>query len=523
MAIRVYVPGDSAALSVGADEVVAAIPGEAQRRGLAVDLVRNGSRGLFWLEPMVEVETAAGRVAYGPVAPGDVLSLFQNGFLEGGAHPLAQGPTEEIAYLKQQERLTFARCGITDPLSLRDYESHGGFAGLKQAMVLAPAAIVEQVTRSGLRGRGGAGFPAGIKWKTVLGAPPDPNNGAAQKYIVCNADEGDSGTYADRMLMEGDPFCLIEGMTIAGIAVGATEGWVYISSEYPHAFLKMESSVEIARDAGWLGPNVAGSGKPFDIQRRLGAGAYICGEETSLLESLEGKRGIIRYKPPLPAIKGLFAKPTVINNVITLASVPIIMARGAEFYRDYGVGRSQGTLPFQLAGNVKQAGLVEKAFGLTLRQLIEDFGGGTASGRPLRAVQVGGPLGAYFPVALLDTPLDYEAFAAEKGMVGHGGVVVFDDTVDLAHQARFAMEFCAIESCGKCTPCRIGSTRGVEVIDKIIAGKDPVEQLDLLQDLCTTMTDASLCALGGLTPLPVMSALRHFPEDFDRRPALAAE
>jgi formate dehydrogenase iron-sulfur subunit len=379
------------------------------------------------------------------------------------------------------------------------------------------------VTRSGLRGRGGAGFPAGIKWKTVLGAPPDPNNRAEQKYIVCNADEGDSGTYADRMLMEGDPFCLIEGMTIAGIAVGATEGWVYIRSEYPHAFRQMARAVEIARDAGWLGANVAGSGKAFDIQLRLGAGAYICGEETSLLESLEGKRGIIRYKPPLPAIKGLFGKPTVINNVITLASVPIIMARGADFYRDYGVGRSQGTLPFQLAGNVRQAGLVEKAFGLTLRQLIEDFGGGTASGRPLRAVQVGGPLGAYFPATLLDTPLDYEAFAAEKGMVGHGGVVVFDDTVDLARQARFAMEFCAIESCGKCTPCRIGSTRGVEVIDKIIAGEDPFAQLDLLQDLCTTMTDASLCALGDLTPLPVMSALRHFPEDFDRRPALAAE
>jgi formate dehydrogenase iron-sulfur subunit len=517
MTVRVYVPGDSAALSVGADEVAAAILGEAARRRLAVDLVRNGSRGLFWLEPMIEVETAAGRVAYGPVAASDVLSLFKDGFLEGGAHVLAQGPTEAIPYLKNQERLTFARCGITDPLSLGDYEGHGGFAGLKQALGLEPAGIVEEVTRSGLRGRGGAGFPAGIKWKTVLGVE------AAQKYIVCNADEGDSGTYADRMLMEGDPFCLIEGMIIAGIAVGASEGWVYIRSEYPHAFRQMGRAIEIAREAGWLGGNVAGSGKRFDIQLRLGAGAYICGEETSLLESLEGKRGIIRYKPPLPAIKGLFGKPTVINNVITLASVPIIMARGADFYRDYGVGRFQGTLPFQLAGNVKRAGLVEKAFGLTLRQLIEDFGGGTASGRPLRAVQVGGPLGAYFPATLLDTPLDYEAFAAEKGMVGHGGVVVFDDTVDLARQARFAMEFCAIESCGKCTPCRIGSTRGVEVIDKIIAGEDPVAQLDLLQDLCTTMTDASLCALGGLTPLPVMSALRHFPEDFDRRPALAAE
>jgi formate dehydrogenase iron-sulfur subunit len=516
MAVRIYVPGDSAALSVGADEVAAAILGEAARRGIAVDLIRNGSRGLFWLEPMVEVETPqglpGGRIAYGPVTAADVSGLFEVGFLSGGTHLLCQGPTEEIPYLKNQERLTFARCGITDPLSLADYGGHGGFAGLRHALALKPAVIVDQVTRSGLRGRGGAGFPAGIKWKTVLGEK------AAQKYIVCNADEGDSGTYADRMLMEGDPFCLIEGMTIAGLAVGATEGWVYIRSEYPHAFRQMQRAVEIARDAGWLGANVAGSGRTFDIQLRLGAGAYICGEETSLLESLEGKRGVIRYKPPLPAIKGLFGKPTVINNVITLASVPVILARGAEFYRDYGVGRSQGTLPFQLAGNVKRAGLVEKAFGLTLRALIEDFGGGTASGRPLRAVQVGGPLGAYFPAGLLDTKLDYEAFAAEKGMVGHGGVVVFDDSVDLARQARFAMEFCAIESCGKCTPCRIGSTRGVEVIERIIAGQDPVRQIDLLQDLCTTMTDASLCALGGLTPLPVMSALRHFPEDFDRRP-----
>ncbi len=517
MMTRVYVPCDSAARSVGADQVAASLLAEADRRGIAIDLVRNGSRGLFWLEPMVEVETPKGRVAYGPVEPGQVASLFDAEFLAGGAHALSQGPTEEITYLKNQERLTFARCGITDPLSLGDYERLGGFAGLKRALSMSPAEIVEEVTRSGLRGRGGAGFPAGIKWKTVA------NESSTQKYIVCNADEGYSGTYADRMLMEGDPFCLIEGMIIAGIAVGASEGYVYVRSEYLPAFEQMGRAIDIARESGRLGASVAGSGRPFDLHLRLGAGAYICGEETSLLESLEGKRGVIRYKPPLPAVKGLFGKPTVINNVITLASVPIIMARGAGFYRDYGVGRSQGTLPFQLAGNVRRAGLVEKAFGLTLRQLVEDFGGGTASGRPVRAVQVGGPLGAYFPAGLLDTPLDYEAFAALKGMVGHGGVVVFDDTVDLARQARFAMEFCAIESCGKCTPCRIGSTRGVEVIDKIIAGREVVAQIDLLKDLCTTMTDASLCALGGLTPLPVLSALHHFPEDFDRRPALAAE
>jgi formate dehydrogenase iron-sulfur subunit len=507
---RVFVPGDSAALSVGADEVADAIRAGAPQHGVDLEIVRNGSRGLYWLEPMVEVEVGGRRVAYGPVSADDVASLFDAGFLAGGAHPLRHGPTDEIPYLKNQERLTFARCGITDPLSLDDYRAHGGLAGLERAAALRPEEIVQTVIDSGLRGRGGAGFPTGIKWRTVLDTP------ANQKYIVCNADEGDSGTYSDRMIMEGDPFLLIEGMAIAGLAVGATEGYVYIRSEYPHAFRQMGRAVEIARQAGVLGPDVAGSGKSFDIHLRLGAGAYICGEETSLLESLEGKRGQIRYKPPLPAIRGLFGRPTVINNVISLATVPIILARGAAFYRDFGMGRSRGTLPIQLAGNVKRGGLIERAFGVTLRELIYDYGGGTASCRPFRAVQVGGPLGAYFPEALLDLPLDYEAFAAERGMVGHGGVVVFDDTVDLAAQARFAMEFCAIESCGKCTPCRIGSTRGVEVIERIVAGVERDRNLALLDDLCETMLDGSLCALGGLTPYPVQSAIKHFPEDFDR-------
>jgi formate dehydrogenase iron-sulfur subunit len=519
MSVRVYVPRDSAALSVGAEGVARAIASEASSRGLDITLVRNGSRGMFWLEPMVEVETAGGRIAYGPVSREAVAGLFDAGFLEGKpgkAHALCLGPTEEIPYLKQQERLTFARCGIVDPLSLADYVAHGGYRGLQRALSLAPEQIVTEVTNSGLRGRGGAGFPTGIKWKTVLGAPSD------QKYICCNADEGDSGTYADRMIMEGDPFALIEGMTIAALAVGSTQGYIYCRSEYPHAFRTMQRAIAIAYEngylgeSGYLGANVAGSGKRFDLEVRLGAGAYICGEETSMLESLEGRRGQIRPKPPLPAIEGLFGKPTVVNNLITLATVPIILDKGAEYYRDFGMGKSRGTLTIQLAGNIKHGGLVEKAFGITLHDAIYAFGGGTASGRPLRAVQVGGPLGAYFPESLLDTPLDYEAFAARKGMLGHGGVVVFDDTVDLAKQARFAMEFCAIESCGKCTPCRVGSTRGVEVIDRIIANENRTKNLELLDDLCELMTDGSLCALGGLIPLPVMSAIRHFPEDFDK-------
>ncbi len=510
MSFTVYVPRDAGALSLGAEATAGAIASEAQRRGLEVQVVRNGSRGLYWLEPMVEVVTDTGRVAYGPVLVDDVASLFDADFLHGGQHALGQGLTEKIPYLAKQERLTFARVGIVDPRSLADYRAHGGYRGLDNALKLQPAEIVQAVTDSGLRGRGGAAFPAGIKWKTCHDAP------AAQKYIVANADEGDSGTYADRMVMEGDPFVLIEGMTIAGLAVGATQGYIYLRCEYPHARDALNAAIASAQVEGYLGDDIRGSGKAFHLEVRMAAGAYICGEETSLLESLEGKRGMVRFKPPLPAIEGLFGKPTVINNVVTLASVPIILDRGAGHYRDFGMGRSRGTLPIQLAGNLKHAGLVEKAFGVTLKELLEDFGGGTISGRPIRTVQVGGPLGAYIPTSRFDTPLDYEAFAAINGMVGHGGIVAFDDTVNMAAMARYAMEFCAEESCGKCTPCRIGSTRGVEVIDRMLASQDRDKDEALLRDLCQTMLHGSLCALGGMAPFPVLSALDHYPEDFAR-------
>jgi formate dehydrogenase iron-sulfur subunit len=510
MSFTVYVPRDASALSLGAEATATAIAAEAARRGLDVTVVRNGSRGLYWLEPMVEVVTDAGRVAYGPVLADDVAGLFDADFLHGGQHALGHGLTEKIPYLAKQERLTFARVGIVDPRSLADYRAHGGYRGLDNALKLAPAEIVQTVTDSGLRGRGGAAFPAGIKWKTCHDAPAD------QKYIVANADEGDSGTYADRMVMEGDPFVLIEGMTIAGLAVGATRGYIYLRCEYPHARDALNAAIAAAEAEGYLGNNIRGSGKAFHLEVRMAAGAYICGEETSLLESLEGKRGMVRFKPPLPAIEGLFGKPTVINNVVTLASVPIILDKGGAFYRDFGMGRSRGTLPIQLAGNLKHAGLVEKAFGVTLKELLEDFGGGTISGRPIRTVQVGGPLGAYIPTSRFDTPLDYEAFAAINGMIGHGGIVAFDDTVNMAAMARYAMEFCAEESCGKCTPCRIGSTRGVEVIDRMLASKDREKDEALLRDLCQTMLHGSLCALGGMAPFPVLSALDHYPEDFAR-------
>ncbi len=505
---KLYIPRDAGALALGSADVEEALIVQLKQRGIDGQFIHTGSRGLYWLEPMIEVATGEGRIAYGPVAVGDIEHLLDNGMLDGKPHRLRLGVPEELPFLKRQSRLTFARCGVIERISLDDYRAHGGWSGLERALSLGAAATVERVTKSGLRGRGGAGFPTGIKWSTARLAPGD------QKYVVCNADEGDSGTYADRMIMESDPYMLIEGMAIAGLAVGATKGFIYIRSEYPHSIHVLVRAIERARKANILGANILGSKFDFELEIREGAGSYVCGEETAMLDSLEGKRGQVRAKPPLPAHRGLFGKPTVINNVVSLAAVPWILANGAEAYAAFGMGRSRGTMPIQLAGNVKYRGLFETGFGLTLGEIVDDIGGGTASGRPVRAVQVGGPLGAYFPRPLFATPFDIEAFTAQNGLIGHGGVVVFDDTVDMAQMARFAMEFCAVESCGKCTPCRIGSVRGVETIDKIVNGERREANVALLTELCDTMKLGSLCALGGFVPYPVMSALTHFPEDF---------
>jgi len=506
--VKIYVPKDATACALGADAVAESIIAGASGRGIDIELIRNGSRGAFWLEPLVEVEAESGRIAFGPVTPADLPGLFESGFPGTADHVLSLGFVDAIDWLASQQRLTFARAGWIDPLSIEAYRSMGGYKGLERALRMQAQEIVDEVKDSGLRGRGGAAFPTGIKWQTVLDTP------AGQKYIVCNADEGDSGTFADRLLMEADPYQLIEGMTIAGLAVGATEGYIYLRSEYPHCKAVLSEAISRAEREGLLGEGICGSGRTFRLELRIGAGAYICGEETSLLDSLEGKRGMVRFKPPLPAIEGLMGKPTVVNNVLSLGAISTILAEGGAHYRDFGTGRSRGTLTVQLAGNILRGGLVEVPFGATLRELIEGYGGGTATGRPVRTVQVGGPLGTYLPEEDWDVPLDYEALAQVGGMLGHGGIVVFDDTVDMAQQARFAMEFCAVESCGKCTPCRVGSVRGVEVIDRVIAGDRREFNLQVLDDLCDTMIDGSLCAMGGLTPLPVRSALRHFPEDF---------
>lgn len=508
--VTIWVPCDSAARSVGADMVAELLAAEAASRGLEIRIKRNGSRGLFWLETLVEVEIDGQRIGYGPVSPGDIPGLLDAGLLSGAKHDLALGPVEEIDFLERQTRVTFRRCGVISPLDLDDYAANGGWVGLKRAISMTPSEIVEEVLDSGLRGRGGAGFPAGIKWKTVLGETRTP------KYICCNADEGDSGAFADRMIMEGDPFTLIEGMIIAGMATGAEHGFIYLRSEYPDAINTIRAGIDIARDGGFLGQDILGSGRAFDITLRRGAGAYICGEESSMLESLEGKRGEVRAKPPIPAFSGLFGQPTIVNNVLTLASVPMILSGdpGPGGYAALGEGRSAGTQPFQLAGNIRRGGLVEAPFGVSLRELIEEYGGGTLSGRPVRAVQAGGPLGAYLPEHQLDTPMTYEALAGIGAMLGHGGLTVFDDSVDMAQMAQFAFEFCAEESCGKCTPCRVGAVRGAETVAKIRKGEDVDANLVLIEDLAEVMVDGSLCAMGGLTPMPVRSAIAHFPEDF---------
>ncbi|SDO29588.1 formate dehydrogenase iron-sulfur subunit [Lutimaribacter pacificus] len=500
--MKIYLPRDAAARALGADRIATAIRAEAEARGIDITLIRTGTRGMIWLEPLVEVEIDGQRHGFGPMLASDVPALFD----DPATHPRALGPVDDLDWMKRQTRLTFARCGVIDPLSLQDYEAHGGLAGLRRAIAMTGQEIVDEVKTSGLRGRGGAGFPTGIKWQTVHDAK------APQKYIVCNADEGDSGTFADRMIMEGDPFTLIEGMAIAGLGVGATRGYVYLRSEYPDAIGAMTGAVEIARAAGILGDDVLGSGRAFDMDIRVGAGAYVCGEETSLLNSLEGKTGVVRAKPPLPALEGFLGRPTVVNNVISLATVPVIFEKGAQHYADFGLGRSRGTVTLQIAGNVKRGGLFETAFGISLDEVVNDLGGGTASGRPVKAAQVGGPLGAYLPVSKFAAPLGYEELDAEGALLGHAGIVIFDDGADMLQMARFAMEFCAVESCGKCTPCRIGAVRGVETIDRIAQGDGAA--VGLLTDLCETMKDGSLCALGGFTPFPVMSALTHFPDEF---------
>ena len=503
--IKIYIPKETSACSVGSDLIAEKINALTQEHK-HISIIRNGSWGAFWLEPFVEIEINGNRVGASYLNK-DISHLtsieeFIDDFNNSKPHNIL-----EIDFIKQQTRLVFSRIGLDDPLDLNQYCNSGGYKGLEKSFEIGQQKTIDEIKKSGLNGRGGAAFPTAIKMQTVL------DQESKTKYVACNADEGDGGTFSDRLIMECDPYSLIEGMTIAAYSVGANHGYIYLRSEYPLAKYFLTGAIKILKSHNLLGKNILGKNFTFEIELRIGAGSYVCGEETAMMESIEGRRGLVRSKPPLPAIKGLFHQPTLINNVITLASMSVILLHGNEIFSQFGSGKSVGTMPYQLCGNIKQGGLIEVPFGITLNEMIYDFGAGTFNEKPVHAVQIGGPLGMYLPTNLLNTPLTIEALMDLKGSLGHGGVIVFDDSTNMALQAKFAMDFCAIESCGKCTPCRIGSVRGVELIDKIYNGTAVKADRILLEELCETMETTSLCAMGGMTPNPVRSIMKYFPNE----------
>jgi formate dehydrogenase iron-sulfur subunit len=490
---RLYLSNDTSSRAAGAGRLA-----DAWRDRSELQLIHTSSRGAFFLEPMVERDTPNGREAWFNVVPGDLPRIVDG---VGGT------PVEGIPFLQQQTRFTFANFGITEPLALDEYQMRDGLKGLAAAQSLSSEAIIEELRISRLRGRGGAAFPVWKKWQVAQ------QSGSEEKYVVANADEGDAGTYCDRMIMEGDPFRLIEGMMICARAIGATRGYIYCRYEYPAAAQAMRFAIQKAREADLLDCDDC----LFDLEVVVGAGSYVCGEETALLESLEGRRGVVLAKPPYPAESGLYGKPTIVSNVLTFATIPNILANGGAWHASLGTEGSCGTMAIQLGGRVKQPGLVEIPFGLTLHNVLDRFGGGMAPGARFKAVQVGGPLGSLFPESQLDIPICYDAFAEAGAILGHGGIVVYDDETNMVELARHFMAFTADESCGKCTPCRVGSVRGREILERIQSGQGTAEDLVLLSDLGETMKIASLCALGGRAPYPVLTAIEHFRGEFVRR------
>ncbi|TKB34744.1 MAG: formate dehydrogenase [Nitrospira sp.] len=456
---RLYLSNDTSSRAAGADKLA-----DAWRDRSEIQLIHTSSRGAFFLEPMVERDTAGGREAWFNVLPNDLPRIVAG---VGGTK------VAEIPYLQQQTRFTFANFGITEPLALDEYQSRGGFKGLAAAQSLSPDAIVDVLRLSGLRGRGGAAFPVWKKWQVAQQTESE------QKYVVANADEGDAGTYSDRMMMEGDPFRLIEGMMICARAIGATRGYLYCRYEYPAAARAMQFAIQKAREADLFDCD----DYPFDLEVVTGAGSYVCGEETALLESLEGRRGVVLAKPPYPAVSGLYGKPTIVSNVLTFATLPNILANGGAWHASLGTEGSRGTMALQIGGRVKQPGLVEVPFGLTLRDVLDRFGGGMAPGARLKAVQVGGPLGSLFPESQLDIPICYDAFAGAGAILGHGGIVVYDDDTSMVDLARHFMAFTADESCGKCTPCRVGSVRGREILERIQMGQGDLEKIEWFEEI----------------------------------------
>jgi len=503
-AIKIFIPNETSANSVGAQYIYEVISKLINNNN--IEIIRNSSWGAFWLEPYIEIEKEGIRrgVSYRNVDLSD-LTTIEDFFIDFNKREPFD--IQSIDFIKKQNRLVFSRIGHHDPLDIDSYKNTKGYKSLLNSLKIGPQETINTIKRSGLTGRGGAAFPTGIKMQTVF----DQDNPI--KYLACNADEGDGGTFSDRLVMESDPFSLIEGMTIAAYAVGASKGYIYLRSEYPLAKTFLLQAIEIAIENNFLGKNIQNSDFDFNIDLRIGAGSYVCGEETAMMESIEGRRGLVRSKPPLPAISGLFKKPTLINNVVTLATIPMLLDSDEDDFSKIGSNKSMGTMPFQLSGNIKHSGLIETRFDISLEELVRDFGSGTKSGNPIHAIQIGGPLGIYLSSSMLNTSLTIEALQELKGSIGHGGIIVFDNTVDMAEQAKFAMEFCVKESCGKCTPCRIGSVRGVEIINRLQKNKANADDANLLNDLCETMEATSLCAMGGMTPNPIRSIIEFFPNE----------
>jgi len=499
-------------VAAGGREVYDALSTKLDGRGLNVELKQTGCMGMCYNEVQVEVSSPQGeRVFYGRVTPDKIDRIVEEHLI--GGQPVAEWviPDEEIdSLLAKQERIVLRNCGIIDPESIDDYLAADGYKAIEKVLgSMSPQEVIDEVTKSGLRGRGGAGFPTGVKWGFARKSPGN------QKYIICNADEGDPGAFMDRSVLESDPHSIIEGMLIAGYAIGASEGYIYVRAEYPLAIQRLEIALTQARERGFIGENVLDSNFDFDIKIRQGAGAFVCGEETALIMSIEGKRGMPRFRPPFPAQSGLWEKPTNINNVETFANVAWIILHGADAYNKYGTEKSKGTKVFALAGKVARGGLVEVPMGITLKEIVFDIGGGTSSGLEFKAIQIGGPSGGIIPASLADTPVDYDSVTKTGAIMGSGGLIVMDEAACMIDVAKFFLDFTQNESCGKCTFCRIGTLRMFEILKRITEGNGREGDIELLEELAENVKRASLCGLGQTAPNPVLTTIRYFRDEYE--------
>ncbi|GAB4173338.1 MAG: NADH-quinone oxidoreductase subunit NuoF [Calditrichia bacterium] len=506
----------SCGIAAGAKKVYEALESYITEKNVPIELDKTGCIGMCYREPLIEFRTKDQEkgVIYGDVTPDMAIQLLET-FVADQPLPdtnvvkAEDKPAEEEGFYKNQIRIVLRNAGIIDPEKIDDYKDKDGFQGLERALSMSPEQVIEEVKQSGLRGRGGAGFPTGLKWQFARGSKGD------EKYVICNADEGDPGAFMDRSVLEGDPFSVIEGMTIAAYAIGANKGVIYVRAEYPLAIKRLQIALEQARKAGYLGDNILNSGFSFDLYIKEGAGAFVCGEETALIASVEGKRGMPRIRPPFPAQSGLWGKPTNINNVETYANIPWILFHGADKFAAYGTEKSKGTKVFALAGKIKKGGLVEVPMGMTLKEIIFDIGGGILDDREVKAVQMGGPSGGCIPADMFDIAVDYENVNRTGAIMGSGGMVVMDDRTCMVDVAKFFLAFTQDESCGKCTFCRVGTKRMLEILTRITEGEGKPEDLDTLEKLADNIRKSSLCGLGQTAPNPVLTTLKYFRHEYE--------